>query len=880
MSWDRERYLADVLKPARRAGNVPPPDLYVRYGLPNDLHDPALFAERIAEVVAFWQELTTTHTHTYIRLAETLIAAHHDLERSGRLTLDSFAELHADARREQTERLTRLADAEAGAATHVGPAAMARIYKALGGAVTEAEIEVALSRSGIRIVREFPDLPAAPHPKYANLSQHLRQLGRALSAAVVFGDAVSRGFRVLSGFRLTDGRRLDEGAIAAAGSRVNALPYSDPARTPSENVLAILRAAARIPGDLDALLLSEVVERLRPLASGGFVQRVIATQARELGLEPNEAGLIAAALLAMNTSETLRQQAEDELTGRRLRGAQRLAAGLAAHDPLRQRIADADAEVTALSRRADQELARGRPEDAARLLAEAIGIAGDDPDLPGRLAALPPPPPRTAAARMDGDHVLVTWLPSPATVGRLHYRVVRGHNRAPAAAADGTTVVTQTVQNHVTDMAAPPAADLFYSVFASRGGDVWSPAATAPPMMFLPDVAGIAVTPGDTSVTVSWRAHRDTDEVLVARSEEKPPRTLDDGTLIKSSLSGLTDQELRTGTEYCYRIVASYRAPGGQRHSPGVIIRAVPEPEPGAVNDLAVTMLGDGTSMILITWTPPPYGRVRPMLCDKLPPWPPGTRLGPEQLAGLRDVPGTPRYGPDGRASLTVSLPPGRHYLLILTAGRNVTVAGTTVPVRIVEPVSGLVADRLLDEVQLAWVWPESATDALVRWPGGEHRCSRRAYFDEGGVIVTTGPAEATIEVRAVYPEPDGSVTSPPAKVGVPARGIAVSYQIRRASRWLSRRRTIELVAEQATCLPALVVVRSTGPYPPDDPAEGETVERIGPGSITPGQPLTVSVEPAKGRAWLACFVDPGAAESDARAILLFPPLATEMRIR
>ena len=182
--------------------------------------------------------------------------------------------------------------------------------------------------------------------------------------------------------------------------------------------------------------------------------------------------------------------------------------------------------------------------------------------------------------------------------------------------------------------------------------------------------------------------------------------------------------------------------------------------------------------------------------------------------------------------------------------------------------------------MQLAWVWPESATDALVRWPGGEHRCSRRAYFDEGGVIVTTGPAEATIEVRAVYPEPGGSVTSPPAKVGVPARGIAVSYQIRRASRWRSRRRTIELVAEQATRLPALVVVRSTGPYPPDDPAEGETVERIGPGSITPGQPLTVSVEPAKGLAWLACFVDPGAAESDARGILLFPPLATEMRIR
>ena len=262
---------------------------------------------------------------------------------------------------------------------------------------------MALSRSGVRIVREFPDLPTAPHPKQASLSQYLRQLNRALSAAVVFGDAVPKGFRVLSGFRLTDGRRLDEAAIAAAGSRVSALPYSDPAKTPSENVLAILRAAARAPGDLDALLLSEIVEWLRPLASSGFVQGAIATQARELGLEPNEAGLIAAALLAVNSSETLRQQVEDELTGRRLRAAQRLAAGLPAHDPLRQRIAALDAEVTALSRRADQELAQGRDEDAASLLAEAIGIADDDPELPGRLAAVPPPAPPMAKAD-GGEH--------------------------------------------------------------------------------------------------------------------------------------------------------------------------------------------------------------------------------------------------------------------------------------------------------------------------------------------------------------------------------------------------------------------------------------------------------------------------------------------
>ena len=40
MPWDREQYRLEVLEPARQAGNVPPADLYVRYGLPSDISDP------------------------------------------------------------------------------------------------------------------------------------------------------------------------------------------------------------------------------------------------------------------------------------------------------------------------------------------------------------------------------------------------------------------------------------------------------------------------------------------------------------------------------------------------------------------------------------------------------------------------------------------------------------------------------------------------------------------------------------------------------------------------------------------------------------------------------------------------------------------------
>ena len=883
MDWDREGYRRDVLDPARRSGNVPPPDLYVRYGLPGDIGDPGVFAAHIAAVLGYWRELV--NSRTYAPLAQALITAHGTLDRNGRLTLRRFAEGQAHARQESLERLTRLADTEAGAATHAGPATVTRLRDAAGGTVSDADVAAALQSAGVRVVTEFPSLPPAPHPKQADLARYLRPLGRSLSAEVVFGDAVAAGFRLLGGFRLADGRSLDTGAIAAARGRVGALPYADPARAPSENVLAILRTAARQPGELDTLLLSEVVEPLRRLARAGFLQRGIASQAAELGLDENEAGLIAAAVLAPDTLESQRQQVTNELAGGRLRSAQRLGAGLPATDPLHERLAALDAEVAELSRRADAERAQDQPERAASLLAQAVNLARDDASLSGRLAALPPPAPRQATARLDGDHVVVTWTPSPELAGRVHYRVMRGQDLACASPAEGTPVLTRTGPHSAEDTEAPPGAELFYSVFAGRGSEAWSPPAVTAPVVFTPDVTDMSVVAAETSAAVTWRPHPGTDRVLVVRDEDRAPRALDDGTPVEAVLTGFTDTGLRTGTEYYYRIVAAYRAPGGQhRLSPGVVERAVPEPELEAVTDLGIAGPAEGARVVMARWTPPAYGQVRLALGSKPPPWPPGTVLRPGETARLRVISGVPRRGRDGRETLEVRLRPGRHYLLALTVGRNVSVVGQAAEVQLAEPVRELTAHRMHDDVRLGWVWPGGATDALVRWPGGEHRCSRRVYDDEGGLMVTVGPTEVAIEVRALYPQPSGRLTAPAAEVRVPARGMAVHYRIRRASRFHPQRRLVELSAERETRLPALIIVQSTGPYAPDDPAEGETVERAGPQPIAPGQPVTIAVQVTKRPAWLACFVDPATTGPDgtdgAGHVLVFPPPAAEMRIR
>lgn len=875
MTWDRERYRLEVLEPARQRGNVPPADLYVRYGLPRDASAPDALARRISEVLAYWRELQ--NRRTYARLADTLIAAHTELERTGKLTPERLATRH----REQIERLDRLAATEAGAATHVGLDTVTRLRAALGMSVTDEEAAQALARAGVRVVEEFPPLPAAPHPKQAALAEHVQVLGWQLSAEAVLGSAVRQGFQILGGFRLTDGRRLEEPAIAAERQRAAALPHSDPAKAHLENVVALLGGAAR-SGDLDALLLSEVVEWLRQFADRGFIQRAIATQARELGLVEDEAGLIAAAILSRDTVDIVRQQVAAELAAGRLRTAQRHAARLPAEDALRERVTELDAEVTALIQRADQELLQGRTEQAAALLARALSIASDDTQLPGRLSALPPPPPGGVVARVDGDRVLVTWEPSPARAGQLQYRVMRGQDRAPASASEGTVVISQTTGHDVTDGQAPLGADLVYSVFAGRGGEAWSRPATTPPVPFTPEVTGVSVAVAETSVTASWRAHPGAAGVLVARGDGRPPQSPGDGTAVSASLAGFTETGLRTGAEYFYLVIARYRGPDGRdRRSAGTVLRAVPEPEPEAVTGLAARRTGSGTPEAEVTWVPPRHGQVLLALTDGPPRWPAGTRLTTEDVAGLREVTGLPWHGSGGRAGQVLRLPYGHHHLLALTSSGGIVLAGASTEVRLAEPARDLTAVRMHDLVRLAWVWPDDeAAAAEVRWPGGEHRCSRRVYDDEGGVTVSPGPAQARIEVRLVYPHPGPPLTGPAAEVQVPGQPIRVDYRVRRPRRPFARQRIIELAAEQAACLPALLVVRSTGRYPPDDPAEGKPVARVPPQPIAPDQPVTVTVEPGQGPAWLACFVDPADPRSADRAVLLCPPPGEEMRIR
>ncbi len=861
---DRERYRREVLDPARRSG--PPADLFVRYGFTGRLPAEAAFRAQIDEVFGLWKTLKSKPG--WGKLIEGLLAKHAELERAGELTPAAF---QARRRKEQAQADRRLAELVQGEnATHVGPAAVTRLRDAAGAGVDDTQVRQALAAARIKVVDRLPELPVTPPPTYAALGPELQTLDLGLSAEAIFGrEAVQAGFRVLDGFRLTDGRRLDEKTLTDAASRSAAMAHSNPRKTPTETVLTVIKGAHR-DGSLDRLLLWEVMAPLRKQIAAGFGQKAIANQAAESGLDREEAGILAAAMLAEGAAEGLRRRIEEDLAGGRLRSAQLQAASLAGDDELRIRVGARAAEVAGLVARADAELSAGRTESAARLLGDAAARASDEPDLADRLAGLAPPPPRAAAAVVDGDRVLVSWQGSAAQAGQVRYRVTRGMRRPPRSPAEGVVVAAETAELHAADESAPRGTDLYYAVFAGRGGPQWSPPAGTSRVVFAPEVTGVAADVTADAVGVVWRTPRGASEVRVVRVADGQE------TAIESDLTGFNDTGLSPGVEYHYRITAVYRAPDGSpRTSPGVAVRAVPALSPVPVAALYIQAI---PSALEVSWVPPPLGRVDLLVSRVAPPWPVGAEPAQAELAAFgRPVPGSPRPAASGRVSVQMPTPLGRHYLLAVTRVGTRAVAGARAELSLAEPVRGLQAERLLDEAQLSWIWPEGAVASIIAWPGGERRCSWRVYCDEGGVTIPAGPGEMVIQVSAVHPDPAADLVAVPVPVTVPARKAKVRYRWLKDGARRPGRRRLELTTDQPCELPELVVVLSAAAVPPDEPGDGLEVTRLPPASISPNVPLKVPVKvPWRATGFLACFT---VTSSDA-GLLLLPPPPSEMRIR
>ncbi|GIF26532.1 hypothetical protein BJ973_000976 [Actinoplanes tereljensis] len=859
MPSDWDDYKATVLDPARKAGNVPPEDLFLRYRITGVHREPVQFDARVEETVRFWKTQKTV-SKVYQPLAGALLVAHAELNRAKALTYAEFARRRETAAAQATTRLDDRIALVAKGIPLLTRAALEHLVAENGGVLSADEVRARIKLGGVTIIEPPWDIPDRPAESAIALPPKLRLLGLRISPEVVFSrERLAAGFTLKQGFQLTaDGGRLTSEVLEVAKG-LQAQRTRDDRTTAADTVLTILLRAQRA-GTLDQLVCWEVAELVRAQLGHGLPPAVAAEAAVAAGLDRAEALELTASLVPGTGRPAEAKDGETvsaALAAGSLREAERLLAALpeaAVPAEVRVRVRAAAAALQELVGRADRAEREGRSEETAGLLAEAVHRAVDDPDLAARLDRIPPPPPAGVRAESDGVRIAVRWAPSPAVTGRIGYRVVRA--AAAAISPDGGEPVAEATVNHAADPSPPVARPVVYTVFAVRGTSV-SPGVAAAPVTLLPPVTGFELGTDGSSVTGSWQSHPAASAVEVTRTRTDG----DGGEVVVAAGSGpataFADPAVELDVNYAYVVRPVYSGPGGERCTgPAVAGTVLVERPPEAVTDLRAEVVdGPDGSRLRLTWTTPPGGRVEIRRSAGPAPWPAGERVTAAAVNGWGEVAGGGHLpGAGGRTEVLVPTGQGNVVLTAVSRGRSGAVIGNSLELALAATVTGLRARRRWDSVQVDWLWPDGIHEARVTWSApdrrGEREISRRTFVDDGGVRLDTGPGEVAVSVRSVIRERHTELASTPVTVRVAGRPPRVEWALQSAR--LRRRRVLRLRADQDCVLPDLrLVLGSAGSA------------RVAGRPLVAGQVAEVDVTafvPATGTAAAACEpADPAA---------------------
>ncbi|MFF4411703.1 hypothetical protein ACFYY8_04180 [Streptosporangium sp. NPDC001559] len=490
MSFDHDRYVEEVLEPARRPGGALPDDPRVRYRV-DETMSAAEVTETVRRVRQSWRLargqlkfkrlVNRLEADDQGRYREIFSAAERGDLGPLRTALAETAE-HAARRRADAEERLRAA---AGRLRLVLPDVVERIAQDTG---LGAEETLALcGELGIE-AREPDRLPQAPpYAGYGEVRAALDTLGERHLARFVFGDAC-RETRVLGGFSLPDGTPLGGDTLEGVRARWAA----EPRGTLTTQAETVLTALSTVPDPAELVrhdLVARVRERAREHADDGTLVRYAVGH---LGLALDEArGLVFAVRHESRYGGAPGDTAarlKELIDGGDVVGAVDLARtldGAALSGEVGDLVAEAQTRLdTAVRLRAEAVRDGTDPDQAWLMLRDALaGVPGlpEARELQARLAPHPAGP-VTAEARAEG--VLVSWEPSASKVGEIGYEVRR--NGAWLAVVAGCSLLDETP---VVGTA------LRYEVVARRGEAAAAPSGAEPLVLRPEAVRSFALEP-------------------------------------------------------------------------------------------------------------------------------------------------------------------------------------------------------------------------------------------------------------------------------------------------------------------------------------------------------------------------------------------------
>ncbi len=797
MVFDENRYVREVLEPARAAGNLPPDDLRIRYALTEPLN-----AREVTDTVKLvrmsWRK--ARGQLRFRRLIDRLEGDHMKLsplfERAalGDITglRDELATASEKAGRRRAELHHRLLDA-AGEMKMLTPGELREI----GGGADEVARAAGIE---IRDPDVLTDTP--PYAGYPRARDALDALGVRHLREFVTGE--TRAGRVLAG--AADLRP----SIPRVGEQWSRRPH-DGNRTNADTVLITLK---KVGDRLGELVVYDIVTRLRERrqqrASEGALLRFAVD---DLGVEENDARrLVFAVLRETGPAGGLATRLRDLIDAGEVHAAAELADSVTGPDGL-----TGDARILADEARRRMKVATALRQEAASLvlsdpdsawlgLADALRLVGDLPGAADLQAGLPPHAPGRLEAVVEGSAVSLSWKPTPSRVGEVGYAVTRCLGRVPRHPGDGEALPAET--GFARDTAPPLNAPVHYAVFAVRGVAASAPS-VAGPLHVRPEPSEVFLRAADGVVAARWACPPEAVRVIVTR----------DGMPITTERAGFRDETVSNGTTYHYRIAAAYLTADGQEIvTAGVHMAATPAARPDPVRELTVEQ--DPAGHLLVTYDEPRHGQVEMVAMSGPPPWPAGTTLSVEEVRRTgRVLPTSPVPG-------GVALRTGPGVLLAVSVSGDIATIGAHREHVSLVPPRELIAQRRGEVIMLGFDWPADVTEVEVVWWSGDGEPRRlpvgRAGYDAHGGVRLLAPEDqtTTIEVAAAAIAYGRRVTGAPVRTVVTGRAV-VTYDLRPAR--LRGGLVLTLDSGAPVRLRRLVLVARSGPMP-QRTGDGETV--------------------------------------------------------
>ncbi|MBI5169534.1 MAG: hypothetical protein HZA61_08610 [Candidatus Eisenbacteria bacterium] len=541
---------------------------------------------------------------------------------------------------------------------------------------------------------------------------------------------------------------------------------------------------------------------------------------------------------------SLRRQFDEHVSGRRLAGAKALlarleteAAGVKFRDGRTTVELAAELETKLAALRVALERARAldaqqKPREAVLAYQEALEIAVDDTVAESGLRAYRPEPPVRLRAECRGADVVLTWDASPAA-GRFGYVLVAREGAAPTSPSDGQVVCRTEGIGH-RDTGVPAGVSRWYSLFAERGG-VFSPPATAGPVLLAAEVADLTLEVGDRRVHGRWKSPRRGARVRVFRQRDQAPAAPGDGVEISAAgEEGFLDRDVDNDVIHYYRVSVEYQDANGHAVlSPGVVASARPTAPPPTVDALELEAHASG---LRVRWNPPARGDVAILRAATAPAVERGRAIPTAQLAGLGA-----RVPAEGAGTALDTQPPaGLVYYLAVTIVGDLAVPGAHRRFVAIPDVTNLKGQDLGRYLQLQWQWPVDCTQAVVTWrkdrpavdvddPSAQRRrVSLSEYELQGGVRIES-PADEPhhVVVFAVRPI-DGAVhyapgIAPGARTLLRAQPqVIVSYAVARSL--LGARSVTFRASARIESLPEVVIVANPANIQPRRIEDGRVV--------------------------------------------------------